>query len=112
MILHDYLVEAYPELGWFQRDQLFADRVGTTRQTISRYRTFQRFPSPSMISRIRDETNGLVGADDHLPPELRETVEQRARRLQIEKSVFERLLDATDKREINRRLVASAKEAA
>lgn len=107
MILHDYLLEAYPDLVPIQRDAAFAERVGVTRQTIHRYRTFQRFPSPEMISRIRDETNGVVTADDHLPPELRESPELRARRFQIEKSIFQKLLDSVDLRDVNRRIIAA-----
>ena len=68
-----------------------------------------------MISRIRDETNGVVMADDHLPPELRETPELRARRFQIEKTVFQQLLSIVDMRDVNRRIIAAnsvVKEAA
>jgi transcriptional regulator with XRE-family HTH domain len=101
MTLHDYLLETYPELGWYQRDQAFAERVGVSRQTISRYRTFQRFPSPEMISRIRDKTNGMVSAEEHLPPALRETTEQSALRM---KALFENLITQVS--------AASAKEAA
>jgi transcriptional regulator with XRE-family HTH domain len=98
MTLHDYLLQTYPALGWYQRDQAFADRVGTFRQNISRYRTFQRFPSPEMISRIRDETNGVVAADDHLPLAFQETTMQRATRLKaLFESVFVEMTTASSK---------------
>jgi hypothetical protein len=70
MTLHDYLIEAYPKLSWYQRDQAFAERCGTSRQNIGRYRTYKRFPSPGMIVVIRDRSGGVVTADDHLPPAL------------------------------------------
>lgn len=70
MTLQDYLFDAYPDISWFQRDTALALRIGAQRQTIHRYRLFKRFPSPEMISRIREATNGLVTAEDLLPPKF------------------------------------------
>ncbi|WP_084800961.1 hypothetical protein [Bradyrhizobium sp. Tv2a-2] len=74
MFLQDYLLKTYPGLrsgqtSWNQVEIDFAEKVGTSRQNINRYRKFQRHPRPPMVARIRKLTNGLVAADDHLPPE-------------------------------------------
>lgn len=112
MTLHDYLAEAYPDLSWFQRDQAFGARIDTTRQTIGRYRSFQRYPTPELISRIRDATRGLVTADDLLPPHLQESAAQRARRLRLEREELKGLLDhlPADVRELNRQIMLLNKQ--
>lgn len=80
MTLQDYLLEAYPDVSLGRAEAAFADKVGTSRQNINRYRIYQRFPSPEMIARIRQESRGLVTADDHLPPQFQEKSEKtRAR---------------------------------
>lgn len=45
-------------------DAAFAELVGTTQVTISRYRRNKRFPSPAMIKRIHEVTNGAVTLAD------------------------------------------------
>lgn len=51
-----------------------------------------------MISRIRDETNGVVAADDHLPLAFQETTMQRATRLKaLFESVFVEMTTASSK---------------
>jgi hypothetical protein len=73
MTLEDYLTEKYPGLKPYARDAAFAKKVDTSRQSITRYRLFERFPTPPVIARIRKATGGLVDANDHMPPDLRST---------------------------------------
>jgi transcriptional regulator with XRE-family HTH domain len=79
MTLDDFLIQAYPDVSWIQREQEFAGKIGVARQSINRYRRFVRFPSPAMIARIREESGNLVRADDHLPPQYRESAAELRR---------------------------------
>jgi transcriptional regulator with XRE-family HTH domain len=48
-------------------DSEFADRIGVSRQALSRYKAGTRTPRPSVLARIRAETNGRVTANDFVP---------------------------------------------
>lgn len=80
MTLHEYLQQAYPGAKPFEADRLFAEKINTSRQNISRLRAFERWPRPAMVALIRKGTDGLVTADDHLPPKFRETAAERKTR--------------------------------
>jgi hypothetical protein len=80
MTLQDYLQEAYPNKSWTQAETEFARKVRTNQVTINRYRLFKRYPRPEILARIRQETKGLVTAEDHLPPQFRETERERRAR--------------------------------
>jgi hypothetical protein len=72
MKLEEYLLGAYPGQNLREAQTAFAKKIGVKSwRTVDRYRRFQRFPSPESIARIRDATDGLVTADDHMPPEYR-----------------------------------------
>jgi hypothetical protein len=79
MTLDDYLRQTYPGLSSYRADKEFAEKIGTNHQNINRYRRFLRWPSPEMIARIRAGSDGLVTADDHLPPQYRETAAELRR---------------------------------
>jgi hypothetical protein len=79
MTLEDYLKEKYPNMKPYAADAAFALKVGTSRQSITRYRLFEHFPTPPVIARIRNASGGLVDANDHMPPSLRSKAGQRAR---------------------------------
>lgn len=51
-------------------DSEFADRIGVSRQALSRYKAGTRTPRPTVLARIRAETNGRVTANDFLPPSV------------------------------------------
>lgn len=71
MTLNDYLKKAYPKATPYEADRLFAEKINTPRQNVSRIRLFERWPRPAMVALIREGSGGLVNADDHLPPEFR-----------------------------------------
>jgi transcriptional regulator with XRE-family HTH domain len=50
-----------------QNDGNMAKRLGVSRATISRLRRSKQSPRWDLISKIRDETNGQVTADDFMP---------------------------------------------
>jgi hypothetical protein len=79
MTLEDYLREAYPDLKIGRASAAFAAKIGTSRQNIDRYRTYQRRPLLEMVAVIENETDGLVTATDHLPPELAQEIRKRKR---------------------------------
>jgi hypothetical protein len=79
MTLEDYLKEKYPEMRLSAADAAFALQIGTSRQNITRYRTYAHFPTPKMIVIIRDATDGLVDANDHISPEIRSMSGRRRR---------------------------------
>ena len=71
MTLEEFLREKYPELKPYAADAAFALKIRTSRQSVTRYRLYQHFPTPQVIARIRAASGGLVDANDHMPPELR-----------------------------------------
>jgi hypothetical protein len=79
MTLEDYLKEKYPEMKLSAADAAFAREIGTSRQNITRYRTYDHFPTPRMIVVIHRATKGLVDANDHVSPKLRAKSGQRQR---------------------------------
>jgi hypothetical protein len=79
MTLEDYLKEKYPDMKLSAADAAFAQRIGTSRQNITRYRTYEHFPTPKMIVIIRNATEGLVDANDHIEPAIRSRSGQRLR---------------------------------
>jgi hypothetical protein len=79
MTLEDYLREAYPDLKIGRASAAFAKKIGTSRQNIDRYRTYERRPRLEMVAVIETETSGLVTATDHLPPELAQQIRERKR---------------------------------
>jgi transcriptional regulator with XRE-family HTH domain len=48
-------------------DSEFADRIGVSRQALSRYKAGARTPRPNVLARIREATNGRVTANDFVP---------------------------------------------
>ncbi len=58
MTLEEYLKEAYPGMKPSAADNAFAARIETSRQNITRYRQYERYPQPEMIARIRRATPG------------------------------------------------------
>ena len=48
-------------------DGIFAERIGVSRQALHRYKVGERTPRPSVLSRIREATNGAVTANDFVP---------------------------------------------
>jgi hypothetical protein len=80
MTLQEYLQMAYPEAAPYEADRLFAEKIKTSRQNISRLRAFERWPRPAMVALIREGSGGLVTADDHLPPKYRPKSGKKARR--------------------------------
>jgi DNA-binding transcriptional regulator YdaS (Cro superfamily) len=77
MTLQDYLKEAYPDMAPSAADEAFAKKIGTSRQSINRYRVSGNFPAPEIIARIRDATRGLVTAEDLLPEQYRARSQQK-----------------------------------
>jgi hypothetical protein len=61
MTLEKYLRKTYPELTLTEADTIFAREVGTTRQSIGRYRTFKRWPNPEMVAKIRRAVGAVAG---------------------------------------------------
>lgn len=47
-------------------DAEFGGRIGCDRGSVGRYARGERFPNPATLIRIREETEGLVTADDML----------------------------------------------
>jgi transcriptional regulator with XRE-family HTH domain len=47
-------------------DAEFGGRIGCDRGSVGRYARGERFPTPATLVRIREETGGLVNADDML----------------------------------------------
>lgn len=60
MILRRYLKERDIQIGDF------AERIGVSRQTLYLYLEGQRFPRPSILRRIHEETGGEITANDLL----------------------------------------------
>lgn len=77
MTLNDYLEKAYPKASPYEADRLFAEKIKTSRQNVSRIRLFERWPRPAMVALIREGSSGLVTADDHLPPQYRAKARRR-----------------------------------
>lgn len=50
----------------------FGESVGVTQATINRYVRGERFPSPDMIRKIQDATNGSVTVSDWYATEAAE----------------------------------------
>lgn len=48
-------------------DTEFADRIGVSRQALSRYKAGTRMPRPEVLARIREATGNAVTADDFVP---------------------------------------------
>lgn len=83
MTLQKFLETNYPDLSIGRACAAFAAEIDSTRQAVDRYRLFQRYPLPEVIVKIENATNGLVTADDHLPPHLnarRKVVAARAKK--------------------------------
>nr|WP_176422201.1 hypothetical protein [Bradyrhizobium sp. 2S1]MCK7671495.1 hypothetical protein [Bradyrhizobium sp. 2S1] len=67
MTLAEYYAVAYPDVSPSGADQQFADKIGVARWSVTRYRKFLHYPTPTVWARIKNATKGLVTADDHLP---------------------------------------------
>jgi transcriptional regulator with XRE-family HTH domain len=48
-------------------DADFASRIGVTRQAVHRYKSGERAPEWSVLSKIKEVTSGAVSPDDFLP---------------------------------------------
>lgn len=46
------------------KDADFSEQIGVSRQAVHRYREGDRFPSPKVLNRIFEVTNGEVTAND------------------------------------------------
>lgn len=62
MTLNDFLNSKDPRMS----HAAFADLIGSTQATVSRYLNGDRFPPPETIRRIVQATKGKVTADDLL----------------------------------------------
>jgi len=62
MTLDDFLSSKSPKMS----HAAFADLIGATQATVSRYVNGDRFPPPETIRRIVQATKGKVTADDLL----------------------------------------------
>lgn len=60
MTLEKYLSASTPKIS----HAAFGELVGVTQATINRYVSGTRFPSPEMVRKIHDATNGAVGVSD------------------------------------------------
>lgn len=62
MTLEDYLTRSDRKISYTD----FGERIGVSQAAVSRYVSGARFPSPEIIRKIHDATNGLVTVTDML----------------------------------------------
>lgn len=81
MTLDEYLKHRYPNRGVSAQSQIFAKKIGVSRQSVDRYRTFERIPDLQRAYMICAATKFEVDPFELLSSDMMRATEAEIRNL-------------------------------